>query len=1786
MVRRYLRAAKPQDASPFLGISECDISDSDSKSASNTAPRDLSMRRETRLYYSKVPIPPLPVSKPNVATTRELRLHIRVMAGNAPPPPAQESANGRPLTQRSQTSMFSTSSGISPLVVGTGGPTMGGSLNSFVHTFVATDQTTIEDLAREIEAVLQRQTGDMQNVILCTALFRARTPLMFGQRALQVLKSNDQINVYCGDDDLMGRDSLSSLSSDDVEINYTQNSGSGFIFVPLTEPRHLHLQPQQQQQQQQQRVASGQSKISIGRIDMSGVSSVCARAPLKARFINVLVTPPLLRAFMAFCALPSELALEALLFVLDVERFRHAQPSMARLLANYIYLSYIAPNAPLQINVSAMMRERIPWPFLPGWEYSPWVFDEILASIGFMLKKHTLLRFERSPVGLVSVLDKLADAYVKPLRLDRGEDPMAAIAAQHIPDIDVVVWVNELQLDTQDGVTALAQLSDSFREQLLVRVAAQFTDDPHKAAGLCEGYFQLATRIAPLQKQRKIQKTRKLRGFFGDSPHEALLRQQLMAVVPPSSHRGAARAAAELVARKRTAENQLRACVDLERQGSLSSSVMAEQKLIDSDGSDAESDGGCGWAHQAIYAADPAGAPQERLRSWSETSGETADEVAALRRNNGWTTDDEDEQPGNLKPQPQQRKGRSGIYNDQALSRALSMIGVSYNDVLMESTSSLSTSPTASPPATHQRPVLGDEAGVQSFSVYTAHAQSAQSLGRRSKFSRFDRKRRADKLREFFGRLPQSSSPEPASEATDQQRISADDLSSATSSIPSLSLRSASFMRSDVPLTSEQRNILIRRRRKLKALLGEQVDECVVSFEPSPGAASTALLPNAHSGRFSLDMLGSSMYSLLTPEHTSLSSSLPSCEGAADAHAAQMRQYSKIRSVLGDNAPAPDTPPAAKNNSVVSDEQRVRARWRRNKLVTMLGDVPANVTTLYRTDARAADTSDAEEKSVTTPESEMEEPKYERRQRVKKLRHFFGQSLNSDAMLMQGISRSKQPATISGTQGRELGSRTPPILESCFRNADTCGGESDGESFELVPRPHQSTPKHCSPHLDISHLLPEVDQGALEPVRAQFWMTSSPESQEREVAEDKQNLSSALMANLRAHKASIIGSIKRSSHSELQPQRSRASTRSSAASDAGSSDHIAHTSLGVSINKPPAISSNKSATSSPGRLSFLSRKLGKSRENSPVTKPRSLHRPSPLVPPARLSSSIKPLPPLPPITPNNLKASFDRGMALREIPGSAASSPAKIDFEEEQRKAHLGAMQPPLPPPRISSAALCNDQHRQLISSVLLSSTGGPVSTRTRLGAATPPPPPSAKVAVPRSRSQSSGRLGSGKSVRWYDQRHVSPEEQLPPSLVASIQKQQQQQQQQQETPKSSMEMGMAIVLRSPTPKSAAIKSPIVSPQMARSPPLQRSRFPALPINSPPPVGSRIPLSHKASVSAVGGRQLLCQTHGRRSISRRMPLDTLPFSESPPPGSSAIVTIRARRSRSFAIQRKLELATSGRKRANTIGTGRQAEARSSAADATQDGSAGIPQADRNCRRVRSMILSQDRPVKGDQEIKAIRSRCATVIPLHLELQRMLARRLASRRQTRSLGLSSPRESAEDDAASRQKTRLQLLRMTADALCAQDARLRTSVVLFGVQKPANSLHRRSCQQFEPSSSSLSQSLLEPGAGRNRSGSCPGKFVTRPRRRISPIQPAVARYLQSANATFPRRSSPTSGAGSYQRISMALLSRPPSGRRSLDTRPTHRKLSPFMESTIRRFASLEHSSLNQSHTSSAL
>ncbi|KAJ2713153.1 hypothetical protein H4R19_002395, partial [Coemansia spiralis] len=560
----------------------------------------------------------------------------------------------------------------------------------------------------------------------------------------------------------------------------------------------------------------------------------------RTEFINVLVRPELLRAFMGFCALPSELALESLLFVLDVERFRHVQPSMARLLANYIYLSYIAPQAPLRVNTSSMMRDRIPWPFLPGWAHNPWVFDEVLASVGFTLKKHTLLRFERSPVGLRMLMDAPEfepDWYVAPLRFDSDTDPMAAIAAQFEPDIDVVIWVNELQADSQQMLAGLATLTVAFREQLLQRVAAQFVDG-HYALCLCDGYFRLASHIAPLQKQRKIKKTRKLRSFFGDNPHEALLRQQLMAVVPPSSHIPAARAAAKLVTHKLTAEVRLRsnaaaaAANPGSGSGSAASSLIAEHQLLamDSD-SDVEDERQRGWAHKAMRRPSTSDIPHRtlpsvavaaadaplRVRSWSDTdTDDESDAVAPATgaagtavNSNGWTTDKERPLP----PLPVRRA--HCVYNDQALNRALSMIGAPNND----SHDSASSDGGNSPRQQHRQhqhrlddpnarldtaDAAASAAGMDahSFSVYTTHLSA--SLGRAARGSRFERKKRAEKLREFFGRM------DPGAAAIDEPApVAASAGLAVASSIPSL--RGCSM--ADAPLSAEQRNVLVRRRR-------------------------------------------------------------------------------------------------------------------------------------------------------------------------------------------------------------------------------------------------------------------------------------------------------------------------------------------------------------------------------------------------------------------------------------------------------------------------------------------------------------------------------------------------------------------------------------------------------------------------------------------------------------------------------------------------------------------------------------------------------------------------------------------------------------------------------------------------------------------------------------------------------------------------------------------------------------------------------------------------------------
>ncbi|KAJ2806767.1 hypothetical protein H4R20_001558 [Coemansia guatemalensis] len=130
-----------------------------------------------------------------------------------------------------------------------------------------------------------------------------------------------------------------------------------------------------------------------------------------------------------------------------------------------------------------------------------------------------LLRFERSPIGLASLIQMpgINNAlYIQPLVFDMEIDPMAAIAEQFKLDINIVIRVNELQQSGDSGtllLTNLGQLMVGFREQLLECVTAQFVDE-HNAHCLCDGYLRLELQLAPLQKQRKIRKACKLHNFF------------------------------------------------------------------------------------------------------------------------------------------------------------------------------------------------------------------------------------------------------------------------------------------------------------------------------------------------------------------------------------------------------------------------------------------------------------------------------------------------------------------------------------------------------------------------------------------------------------------------------------------------------------------------------------------------------------------------------------------------------------------------------------------------------------------------------------------------------------------------------------------------------------------------------------------------------------------------------------------------------------------------------------------------------------------------------------------------------------------------------------------------------------------------------------------------------------------------------------------------------------------------------------------------------------------------
>ncbi|ORX72515.1 hypothetical protein DL89DRAFT_114390 [Linderina pennispora] len=526
----------------------------------------------------------------------------------------------------------------------------------------------------------------------------------------------------------------------------------------------------------------------------------------------------------------------------------------------------------------------------------------------------------------------------------------------------------------------------------------------------------------------------------------------------------------------------------------------------------------------------------------------------------------------------------------------------------------------------------------------------------------FERKRRADKIREFFGRAGSDSYAESGSKSTAQSLATASPSLGSTTGKPSV----------DQGLSSEQRNLLVRRRRKLKAMLGDHVEDSVITTASmiTPAAATIDSSGDESAPPVSERSLrvASPATALPTPE-ASAPSSIGSENVDFELRDAQIRQFTKIREVLGEAAPQPllysiktkrghsicmheslvQSSDVVNAEAPVSHRMRSRIRWQRNKLMRVLGDVPSSFTSSYATNA--PDNDDLSGVSESEVEDAVKKSTRQQRTRAKKLRQFFGQSLAPDAVMLQNFTRANRhleslaedaegdaaadesyasaplrspdtsvsppPMLVDSPQQQQQHHISAPTGSSSGQwlsnGADKTShvpsdlGGSGSTSFDGVKpdtggfahEPAHQLPPPLPPQFPqiLPDLVgtPESGESFPRPIRAQFWMTSSPESQASTVAsQEKAKRRTSLMSHLRARKASIIGSIMRATPSASSLHHGLGRDTPTSTLRLRASTHSSTDSFDLPRNKRhSSLSLPPSAIGATSRLNFLSRKLGR-----------------------------------------------------------------------------------------------------------------------------------------------------------------------------------------------------------------------------------------------------------------------------------------------------------------------------------------------------------------------------------------------------------------------------------------------------------------------------------------------------------------------------------------------------------------------------------------------------------------
>ncbi|TPX58437.1 hypothetical protein PhCBS80983_g03150 [Powellomyces hirtus] len=224
-----------------------------------------------------------------------------------------------------------------------------------------------------------------------------------------------------------------------------------------------------------------------------------------------------LRYFSESCA--EEYTIENLLFWLDVEVFQSLPLQHREMYARYIYLTYVSCVAPLQVNIPAEIRNDIPWPF-PDTMLDETIFDEAQEQVYAMIKAHSFIRFEKNAKYKLFLEARAADheEFVQ----GRMAGPFANHFQANIETARAILPMLE-KTAAQDNRSPKSA-TVKFRESMLSKTVAQYFPLANR---IMEGYFNENQRSSWGNKQKRMNKEKKLAKFFGERPSVELIQRQI-----------------------------------------------------------------------------------------------------------------------------------------------------------------------------------------------------------------------------------------------------------------------------------------------------------------------------------------------------------------------------------------------------------------------------------------------------------------------------------------------------------------------------------------------------------------------------------------------------------------------------------------------------------------------------------------------------------------------------------------------------------------------------------------------------------------------------------------------------------------------------------------------------------------------------------------------------------------------------------------------------------------------------------------------------------------------------------------------------------------------------------------------------------------------------------------------------------------------------------------------------------------------------------------------------------